>query len=164
MTDHHVCRRAGRNPSGCRSKPMSRFPMLEIRGRGNDRRREPCTGPYCPGDGGNAEKDGLGPAAITGNFWQRASGHRRAEHATDSKIAVSRATSLRRGPLAQKATRRLMVGFLKKEIQLTRRRIGVQFPVPKRVVAFAEPSCDPGELLRRQAFDRVFEFFNPVHT
>jgi hypothetical protein len=102
-----------------------------VQGRGNDRRRELYTGPYCPGDGGNAEKDGSGPDAITGSFWQRASGYRRAEHATDPKIAESRATSLRRAPLAQKTMRRLMLGFLKKEIQLARCGIGVQFFVQR---------------------------------
>jgi hypothetical protein len=35
-----------------------------------------------------------------------------------SKIAESQATSLRRGPLAQETMRGLILGFLKKEIQL----------------------------------------------
>lgn len=70
-----------------------------------------------------------------------------------------------RGFLDTRVTKLLMFrgGFLKKEIQLARDGVGVQFPVPKRVVTLAEPSCDAGEFLGSQAFDCTFEFFDPVH-
>jgi hypothetical protein len=59
---------------------------------------------------------------------------------------------------------RLIIGLVKKEIQLVGSGIGIQLPVPDGLVALPEPVRDPFELVGRQVVDRSFDFLDPVHT
>ncbi len=56
-----------------------------------------------------------------------------------------------------------LLAFLKEKIQPARSRVTVQLPVPKRLVARAEPLGKAQKFFGRQAVDCRFDLLYPIH-
>jgi len=56
------------------------------------------------------------------------------------------------------------VSFIEKKIQPARRRVAVHLPLPKFVVARADPRRQPVKVGRREPFGRLFDFFYRCHS
>src|ERR1035438_1909068 len=106
-----------------------------------------------------------GGAAWAGKKQSGASRHAQAHPPSREELQrrVERQISLRRWPIAQRTFFSIALDFFEKKIEPAAGRVAVQLPIPKRLIAFAQPFRNSPEVLRRKLTDCRLYLLNPVH-
>jgi len=155
--------RAGCNPRGYQSKPISRYPNLIVQERGSDRQCESCNDPCCLSGVENGEKDGPDSGATARSSSAPDSEYSGERTAGGLGIAAWRQISRGWRPFAKQFESRLALRLLEQKIQLSARRVVVQLPIPKRLTTLMNPARNTVEFLGRQALDGGFDLLDSVH-